>query len=57
MKKEFEVRIQYVTNATVYVQAADWEEAETLALSQEVLSGVAVEAGEWEVVDIDEQGE
>lgn len=54
MKKEFEVRIQYVTNATVYVQAADWEEAETLALSQEVLSGVAVEAGEWEVESIEE---
>ena len=53
MKQEFEVSLQFVTYARVFVQADSQEQAEKLALSHETLSGLAVEAGEWQAIEIE----
>lgn len=54
MKKEFEVSLQFVTYARVFIEAETEQEAEDIALSQDTLSGLAVEEGEWQVTEIDE---
>lgn len=54
MKKQFEISLQFITYATVYIEADNWEQAEDIALSHETLSGLEVQTGEWEIVDTDE---
>lgn len=54
MKKEFEVSLQFVTYARVFIQAETEQEAEDIALSHDTLSGLAIEEGEWEVTEVEE---
>jgi hypothetical protein len=54
MKKTFEVSLRFVTYGTIFVEADDQEQAQDIALSEEILSGFAVESGEWEVASVDE---
>lgn len=52
--KEFEITLQFATYATVFIQAENQEQAEDIALSHETLSGIPVECGEWEIMNVDQ---
>lgn len=55
MKKEFVVELMRTEYATLYVEAEDWEEAETLAMKR--LSRETVKPnieGSWEITDTEE---